>query len=244
MWYTRSFFDLQFAFAQRVAAHFALPLPDALRSYTTVATTLQLEDDWQAFAQQLVQSADPVALIYQTYCERVEPEEQPTPDSATFLGRPLFGCFYYDVLNGSTIRTHFINNDLPGMRPLGSERQAVRRDELRRMFTHIRDAVPEATTVAGHSWLYNLPAYTRLFPPSYSRETQENPDGVLNHVVLWYQCFDRFWQAKPDIAQELLRRVDQQRDLADLRFCFPYQRLRTRAPIADFYAFYGIPVSI
>jgi len=108
------------------------------------------------------------------------------------------------------------------------------------MFTHIRGAVPAATTVLGNSWLYNLEAYTRLFPPSYTLQMEENTDGVLQQLVLWYQCYDRFWEAKPEMAAELLQRVEQVTDLADLRFCFPYQRLRPRAPIAAFYTFYDI----
>ncbi|MBI3943443.1 MAG: hypothetical protein HY326_10560 [Chloroflexi bacterium] len=92
----------------------------------------------------------------------------------------------------------------------------------------------------GNSWLYNLPAYTRLFPPSYTRQMEENTDGMLQQLVLWYQCVDRFWEVKPAIAAELLRRVEQVTDLADLRLCFPYQRLRPRAPIAGVYTFYGI----
>ena len=107
------------------------------------------------------------------------------------------------------------------------------------MFVH----VPSAKTVEGHSWLYNLAAYTRLFPPSYTHDMKENPYGVLDQMVLWYQCYDRFWEVKPAIAAELLQRVEKVTDLADLRHCFPYQRLRTKAPIAEFYTFYEIALS-
>ena len=64
--------------------------------------------------------------------------------------------------------------------------------------------------------------------------------GVLDQMVLWYQCYDRFWNVKPEIAAELLRRVEQVTDMEDLRHCFPYQRLRTKAAITDFYSFYEI----
>lgn len=240
--YPRSFFVFLYGFADHVASRFSLPLSDALFRYTPVATALQYDQTtWQPFAEQLARAADPPTLIYQAFLERGDIIPPPAPDSTTFGPFPLFGCFYYAVSNGTTIHTHFLNNDLPGMRPLGSERADARRAELRRMFGHIRAAIPAATTVRGHSWLYNLPAYTRLFPPSYTQQLQENPDGVLNQVVLWYQCYDHFLRINAPVADEVLRRVDRLDDLADLRLCFPYQRLRTHAPITDFYAFYDIP---
>jgi hypothetical protein len=240
MLYPRSFFALQLAFAQRIASRFSLPLTDALRHHTTFAVSLKVEDTWENFAQAFVLANDPLELTYQLYAERSADEHIPKPDDTLFLGRPLFGCFYYVVRDTTIINPHFINNDLPGLRPLSQARQPARRDELRRMFMHIRETLPTVTTVSGHSWLYNLPAYTRLFPPDYTRDMVENPDGVLNQMVLWYQCYDRFWEVKPAIAEELLRRVERATNLTDLRLCFPYQRFRTRAPIADFYEYYAI----
>ena len=242
MLYTRSFFALQLAFAQRIATRFSLSLTDALLHYTTFATSLQVEESWEFFAHAFVHAHDQLELTYQIYVERSVNEWIPKPDDAKYRDWPLFGCFYYAVHDTTTIRTHFINNDLPRMRPLTQARQFARRGELRRMFSHIREMAHGATTVAGHSWLYNIPAYTRLFPPSYTCKMEENPDGVLNQMVLWFQCYDRFWEVKPAIAEELLRRVEQVTNLADLRLCFPYQRFRTRAPIAVFYKFYEVGV--
>jgi len=243
MHYPRSLFALQLTFAQRVATRFPISLFDAIRRFTPIAATLQIEDTWEPFAQALEHARDMLEVIYQAYVERVAGKRLPQPTDVTFRDWPLFGCFYYAVREPDTIRTHFINNDLPGMKPLSSGRQVYRREELRRMFVHVRDHVPSAKTVEGHSWLYNLAAYTRLFPPSYIHDMKENPDGVLDQMVLWYQCYDRVWEVKPAIAAELLQRVEQVTDLADLRHCFPYQRLRTKAPIADFYTFYEIALS-
>ncbi len=170
--------------------------------------------------------------------------DEPVPqlDDATFLGLPLFGCFYYAVRDGTTIRPHFANNDQPGMRLLSRDRVAARRDELRRMFTHIRETVPAATTVMGHSWLYNLPAYTRLFPPSYTRQMEEESGWCA--AAGWCSGItgSTAGRSSRDMAAFSSSVWSQATDLADLRFCFPYQRLRPQAPIADFYAFYGISV--
>lgn len=240
MYYPCSFFALQLAFAQRVAARFDLSLANALLHYTTFAVNLPADDNWELFAHSLAQASDPLEVTYRWHMHHYKPQPAPQPHDTTFREYPLFGCFYYAVRDTTIIRTHFTNNDDSGDSPLGRVRQSARWDDLRRMFSHIRAVVPTATTVMGHSWLYNLPAYTRLFPPSYTSHTEENPDGVLSQLVLWYQCYDRFWGIKTDIAATLLQRVDEINDVNDLRLCFPYQRLRVRAPIADFYTFYNI----
>jgi hypothetical protein len=59
-------------------------------------------------------------------------------------------------------------------------------------------------------------------------------------LALWGQCYDRDWQIKQDVADELLRRVDMLIDLSQLRLCFPYQILRPQCPIEEFYGFYSI----
>lgn len=238
--YPPSFFAFQLAFASRIAARFTMPLADAVRRYTPVAVNIRAEGDWGHVAGQIERGDDPLSAIYQLYLERCGDERLPQPDDALYHGYPLFGCFFFNMRDELTISTHFLSNDLPGTRPLGHERLAARQDDLRRMFTLIYHALPQATTVRGHSWLYNLPAYRRIFPPSYTQAFVENPDGVLEQMVLWFQCYHRDWEVNPTIADQVLARVDQVGSLDDLRHCFPYQRLRTQAPIEDFYRFYQI----
>lgn len=238
--YSRSFFALQIAFARRVAIRFSFPLADALWQCTTFAReSIGIEDDWDTYTHLLAQSDDPLEVTYRLYLERRGSEPLPQPNDATFFDHPLFGCFYFTVRD-TVIRPHFINNDLPGTRPLSRESIPMRHEELRRLFTHVRRTLPATTAVAGNSWLYNLPAYRRLFPPTYTLEMNENTDAAMHMIGLWGQCFDRFWEVKPEMAAIVMERVEQATDLATLRFCFPYQRLRPTAPLADFYTFYGI----
>lgn len=239
MAYARSFFDFQLRFAQRLATQLHLPLADVLYQYTTFTKSFG-EDDWPQYIAGLAQSHDPVEWTYQWYLPRCDPE--PGPDDQSYDGHGLFGCFYYTLREaGTVIRPHLIKNDLPGMRPLSRERFAIRREELRRMFAHIHDHEPQAKAVRGNSWLYNLDAYRRLYPPAYTTNmaTSED-DDEFQFLALWGQCFDRDWQPKPDVAQELLRRVEALTDLAGLRLCFPYQIRQPECAVAEFYTYFDI----
>ena len=200
-----------------------------------------IADAWDTYARAIEKVDDPLELTYRLYQQRSDDERLPQPTDTTFMGHPLFGCFWFAAHDSTILRVHFLNNDVPGARPLSRERMPQRYAELRRLFTYVRYNVPDVTTVRGNSWLYNLPAYTRLFPPTYSRVMPDNTDSAMHMLGLWAQCYDRFWEVKPDIAAIVMERIAQVASLDDLRHCFPYQRLRPTAPIADFFAFYDIP---
>ena len=74
-------------------------------------------------------------------------------------------------------------------------------ENLRRMFQHIKDNVSVAKTVKGNTWLYNLEAYRRLFPPDYTAQMEVNESHVFQFLSLWGQFFDRNWQVKDLLPQ-------------------------------------------
>lgn len=236
MAYSRAFFAFQLTFAQQLATKFQLPLADVIEQYTTFTKSFG-RDGWDQYIAGLAHSADPVAWTYQWYWARRAPE--PSPQDNTFAGHALFGCFYYVLRDeGVVVRPHFLKNDLPGLGPLGRERSAVRQSELRAMFTHIRKHEPQAQIVLGNSWLYNLDAYRRLFPPVYTDNLPSSEYDEFQFLALWGQCFDRDWQPKADVTKELLHRVEALTHLSELRRCFPYQIRRPQCEIAAFYRFY------
>ena len=49
----------------------------------------------------------------------------------------------------------------------------IRKSELLEMFRHIQANHPDVETVRGGSWLYNIPAYLRLFPPNYVKTANQ-----------------------------------------------------------------------
>ncbi len=240
--YSRAFFALQLTFARKLSEKFHLLLGETYYRYTTLTKSLHIAgmDDWHACMAALEYAPDALEWVYQCYLARREREPEPTPDDTAFYGHPLFGCFYYIVRDTTIIRPHFVKNDLPGMRPLRHDRLLVRRAELQRVFAHIRQAVPTARTVLGNSWMYNLEAYRRLYPPAYTASLPASDEDEFEYLALWGQCYDYDWQIKQPIAQELLRRVDTLTDLGLLRLCFPYQILNPECPIEEFYEFYGV----
>jgi hypothetical protein len=242
MLYSRAFFALQVAFARKLSERFQLPIGDAYYRYTTLTKSLAIADldDWRMCMTALEHTSNDLDWIYQCYLARRGHEPAPAPTDTTFYGNPLFGCFYYIVRDSTIIRPHFVKNDLPGMRPLREDRIAARRLELQQMFAHIRQAVPAARTVLGNSWMYNLEAYRRLYPPAYTANLPVSEEDEFAFLALWGQCYDRDWQIKQAVADELLRRVDTLTDLSQLRLCFPFQILMPECPIDVFYEFYGI----
>lgn len=246
MAYSRAFFGFQLTFAQRLVERFSLTLTDVLQQYTTLTKSIALEHREEYLAGFLV-AADPTEWTYQWHTAQRAPG--PQPDDSLLYGRALFGCFHYSVRNdrqgnGTIIRPHFIKNDQPGLHALGRERLAVRRAEVGRMFTHIQAHVPLAATVLGNSWLYNLAAYQRVYPPAYTAHLPAIQHDEFQYISLWGQCFDRNWQPKAEVTDELLRRLDRLADLADLRSCFPYAVRRPQCEISEFYTFFAIDNAI
>lgn len=235
MAFSPAFFDFQLQFARRLAARFQLPLAEALGAYTTLAKTLGA-GNWEQYVAGLEQVAEATAWTYQWYLQHRSPD--PQPDDPTYLGQPLFGCFYYLVRDATCIRVHFVKNDALSLRPLNRERMAARHAELRRMFAHIQVAVPTAQLVMGNSWLYNLDAYRRLYPPRYTAELPMSDEAEFQFLAFWGQCFDHTWNPKPDVVSGVLQNLEHLTDLTALRWCFPYQILQPQCPITAFYQFY------
>lgn len=237
MAYSRAFFDLQLTFAGRLAAKFDLPLASVLYDYTTFSKSL-IAGDWTVYCAGLDSVPDAGAWTYAFYCRHQQPD--PAPADSPAAERPRFGCFSYEIRDETVIRPHFANTDRPEQHPLSAARGAARCAELGRMFASIREQAPQARTVLGNSWMYNLEAYRRLYPPAYTRVMDISSEDEFQFLALWGQCFDRNWQVRPASAAELLRRVDALDDLAELQQCFPYQILQPHCAIDEFYAFFRV----
>ncbi len=236
MEYTKAFFDFQLHVAHRLAAQFDLSLGAALADYTTFSTIFA--DNWAAYAAQIEAVPDASAWTYQYYLSQRLPN--PQPDDTSYLGKPLFGCFSYQVRETTSIRVHFMKNDPLSSRPLTRLRLAARHAELARMFVHIHAHVPAAQAVLGNSWMYNIEAYRRLYPPAYTARLPVSDEAEFQFLAFWGQCFDHAWNPKPTLASAILERLAHMTHLDELRWCFPYQTLQPVGAIGDFYQFYGV----
>jgi len=152
---------------------------------------------------------------------------------------PTFGCFYYAPWPGNRVRIHFRNGEGTDVGPLGQARSAERRAELTAMFTHLRQVLPPGATIVGGSWIYNIEAYRRLFPPAFLA-TAKVGANEYQFIAQWGQFLDRDGEVKPALARSFLDGLEGRATSDSLKDCFPYRVLRLESAIDVFYDFYGI----
>jgi hypothetical protein len=239
MIYSQAFFDLQVQFACRVANLSGLTLEQALLDYTNLYIRFGLgrvfdrdHPGWRQYLDGLQHSADPRAWTYRFYLACPHDVEPPSLVAS-------FGCFSYAKPDGERLRLHFENRDSSGHAPLSRERQWARLAELRALFAHVEQTEPAGLRVAGTSWLYNLPAYRRLFPDSYLASARA-VSARFRNMPLWGQFVDRHGGVRRDAAETFLERLSRQAGLDGIDRCFPLQPLALEAPVADFCRFYSV----
>jgi hypothetical protein len=237
--YARSFFDLQLAFAESVAALSGLPLARTLLDFTNLYIRFGLGREfdpahptWQAYLAGLSGQNDRGEWTYRFYLK--QPEVTPPPGVVATAG-----CFAYAPLDAGRIRLHFRNAEPDGRSPLGVERHEQRRAELTALFAHARRTLSGPVRVVGASWLYNLQAYRRLFPTSYLT-TAHAIGKRFRHMPLWGQFLDRYGQVREPLARQFHERLRRQSTTDDLDRCFPLPVIAVEAAVQDFYEFYGV----
>ena len=237
MTYAKPFFDLQLKFASRVAVLSGTSLADTLLDYTNLYARFGLGRDfdatnprWQEYLYGLDGPTQALDWTYDFYVAQL-PDRGPPDVVATF------GCFSYARLNDAQIRLHFQNAESEQHSPLAAERRGHRMAELRAMFEHIRrtehDVPPR---VVGASWLYNLPAYRRLFPETYLA-TATTVAPRFRNLPLWGQFLGREGRVKQSMAEPFLQLLAQHQTVDGLAQCFQFQVLALEAPASHFYQF-------
>jgi hypothetical protein len=238
MTYARAFFELQFQFAEAVAALSRLPLERTVLEYTNFYARFGLGRDfdpshprWQEYLAGLREAQDRQAWTYRFYMTRPDP---PPPGVVA-----TFGCFSYAWSSGDRIRLHFQNAERDGRSPLAKDRCERRLGELGALFASLGQSIRTPVGVVGASWLYNLPAYRRLFPESYLATAHVIPHR-FRHMPLWGQFVNRYGEVRESLAGEFRERLRQPSSLQDLDGCFPFQVLALEAPVREFHDFYGV----
>ena len=241
MHYSKNFLRLQWEFARHVAFVAHQPLADALREHTVLSHLLELPGDrsdplWQHFLAKLQESRTPVDDAYDFYVSRQrakQKDEQP--------GHPTFGCFsyVYPYREALVVRLHFENRDVSCHGALSRGRMPERKAELRQMFEFIQQTHPEAEEVWGGSWLYNLDAYRRIFPPEYTA-VPTSAGYETGYFALWGQFLNGHGDVRQPITDQFLDAVKLHNDLSSCLSCFPFPVLRVKCRIERFYDFYDI----
>ena len=247
-------FSLQLAYAHRAAQMTHLPLEQALMEFTQYwrrinnASSLMnnhsewsfdpTTPDWHELRTRLQKGEPADHIAYELY--RRSTHE--TDDGTTY-----FGCFRFDFMaeyqgDSGVIKLHFHNRDHSGYGPLSKQQQSQRLQDLKSMFASIKHNFPQARVVIGGSWLYNVHAYTRLFPPAFTINMTVEKVPFPRSSGIWGQFLDSEGAVKPQLAGAFLLNVNQAQTVDQLLDCFPFKILFPRAKIEDFYQHFDIPL--
>jgi hypothetical protein len=189
-------------------------------------------DGWQTYLAGLRSAADGREWTFRYYLR--EPEVHTAPPVAA-----TFGCFSYELRQGNIVRLHFRNTESNDRSPLGNAQTDRRRAELAALVAHLGSRVGPHTRIVGASWLYNLRAYRRLFPPAYVSSARPIRRAYRS-MPLWGQFVDRRGEIRQSMAESFLNALADTAKLDDLGSCFPLQALTVTAPAREFFDFYGI----
>ncbi|MBS1914543.1 MAG: hypothetical protein JST22_21340 [Bacteroidetes bacterium] len=239
MVYPKELFDLQLSFAERVCMVSGLPLECVLLDYTNFYVRFGLgrtfdpqHPTWQAYLAGLREAQDVREWTYRFYLR--DPEAATAPHLTA-----TFGCFSYTAESADRIRMHFRNAEAEGISPLSHARIERRRAELAALFGRVGETMGKRVLVVGVSWLYNLEAYRRLFPPEYGLSARVARNRFRS-MPLWGQFVDHRGRVRESRAHPFLRSLAGHSSLTSLGECFPFQALAVEAPVERFYGFYGV----
>jgi hypothetical protein len=237
----RGYFEVQLLFAQAMAERTSRPLPDTCLEVTNLHRRLGLgqpagggSEGWTRYGAGLDRCASPAQRVDWT----VDFFVQAPPEQGA---RRRFGCFSYEMQDDETVvRIHFGNRDSEdGQGPLARAKVGRRMAELRDLFGHVRARYPQAQSVRGGSWLYNLEAYRRLFPAEYGASRFAPQRVRLDGTSSWGQLLDFRGAVKPGVRQALIDNLAHL-DAAAPWTAFPLRALGAHGAIGSFYQFYGV----
>jgi hypothetical protein len=242
-----AYFSLQLGYAKRAVQLSGIPLDQALMEFTSF---------WRRIHNPLVLKMnktewlfDPATPQWRELCDRIHDNEPADivardlylkNDNSTEAGKQYFGCFRYDFVpqvndGDGVIRIHFKNRDPSDKGPLSKERQEARLQDLKHMFAFIREKHPEAKTVEGGSWLYNLKSYQRLFPETFITDMKVEEIPFPRSSGIWGQFINSAGQINEKMKYSLIHKVSAAKSMDDLLHCFEFKILFPRTGIENFY---------
>lgn len=239
--YPREFFDLQIEVVRKVMEIEGIPLSEALSQYTTFYRRFNIGKSfdpnnpiWQEFISTL-NEGNLSDKVYEFYLKRKNIELPLDPN------RKKFGCFTFEYLEeDKCIRAHFGNKEEDGS-PLSYANLAKRLAELHNLFQYAKDNYPQAKIVRGNSWLYNLEAYRRLFPPQYTQDLQPViTSSRFRGFSGWGQFFDKNTKIRPESVKLFKEKLVQAKNMNEVLDSLPLQTFKVEGRVEDFYNFYGI----
>ncbi|MBL8770892.1 MAG: hypothetical protein JNK30_05875 [Phenylobacterium sp.] len=238
--------EVQLRLANRMAELTGAPLGETALTHTNLHRRLGLglwregppAAGWAPYAEALEAAPDLAAQLALTREAFIAASDEVLPHP----GQSGFGSFAHDpATDDGVVRIHFHNLDTDDDGgPLVAAKVPRRRAELRALVANVRRVHPQATQIRGGSWLYNLEAYRRLFPPDYvaSRAPHAPPIG-LRGTATWGQVIDSRERIRPDVRDAVVASLPAMDPEAPWEV-FPYRMLAVSAPIESFVRFYGL----
>lgn len=238
--------EVQLRLARRMAELTGAPLGEMALRHTNLHRRLGLgvwregppADGWRPYADALEAARDLAGQVALTRDAFIAAPEEVFPHP----GQTGFGCFAHEPPNDEgVVRIHFYNLDTDADGgPLVTAKVPRRRAELRDLVANVRALHPEARAIRGGSWLYNLEAYRRLFPPGYAASRGPCEGEIrIRGTAVWGQVIDSREVVRPDIRDALVANLAALDPEAPWR-AFPYRMLAVGAPIESFVRFYGL----
>ncbi|MEO8557971.1 MAG: hypothetical protein ABI439_02825 [Rhodospirillales bacterium] len=239
------YFELQLRFAAHMAERLALPFPTAVKRFTNLHRRFGLGDPnggdpdheqqplWDAYADRLATMPTLAAQRAWTQEFFLTAPPDALPADQTFFG--CFGCVPPEETG--IVRIHFGKRDNDELSPLHRSKIEQRKADLARVVAFVNQRYPEATSIKGISWLYNLPAYRWLFPPDYAASVAPVKAVRLNGMSSWGQVLKNDETIKPELRNALLGNLPAM-DIAAPWRSFPLPVMTAQAPLAAFSAFY------
>ena len=241
MTYAKAFFALQLDFARRAGAFTDEPWTMSIRRFTNLPALVgiggpdrdRLWDD--LVADNAVPGEDAPELLDALHARYVAYDSEHPTDTR----RAHFGCFALEYPWRGTRkgRLHFRNAEPAGVRCLGEERRAERRDELASLVAHAQRECDGIEIVRGGSWLYNTEAYRRLFPQVYIASARIVPHEP-NYLSTWGQFVARDGALREASAAGFRRRIHAAKSIAECVAAFPLPKLQLECPFEAFVEHY------
>jgi len=226
--YSVEFFDLQLRFAVKVADLCGLPLTETVGSHTNIYVRLAMgprldraNPAWLEYISTLATARDPAACTHEVHQRRAHLPSGPEVAASV-------GCFSCAPFRSGHVRLHFHPGHQLSDSPLSLANTHLRRCELATLLSQVVSSHP-SIHVVGASWLYNLPAYRRLFPEAYLGCL--TPIGhPYQRMPLWGQFLHRDRTVRKAAAQRFHSQLARAASLAELSACFPLPVLSATVP--------------
>lgn len=240
--YQKDFFKLQLDFVDLIHKKMNHRYEEALFLYTSFYVRLlgymddhppEITDvEWQKIIQELPQ--DKSKYLDYFYDKYLAYEHNQTHKT----NQKRFGCFSYSYHKEiNQYELHFGAHDPDGN--LGKDRIPYRIADLQAMFTDIKRKDCKGSTLMVTTWLLNIEAFFRLYPPKFRSSAKLWNIGTAQTLTFWGQFVDRFGKLQNGISKQLLVNA-KNHTYSDVNEYFPYPALKSELPIDVFLNFYKV----